>query len=118
MQDPAFFKNPSTFEGFRFVPPEDPESDTAAKRQLRPSFVTTNAANLAWGYGKHACSGRFFASYEIKMIMAYLLLHFDFKFEGGRTERPANVSFELQNSPDPTIKILLKRRTDNTDIEW
>lgn len=118
MQDPVFFNDPSTFDGFRFVPPKDQKVDLAAPRQKVPNFVTTNESNLAWGYGKHACSGRFFASYEIKMVMAYLLLHFEFKFADDRVERPANISFELQNSPDPTVKILLKRRPESNSLKW
>ncbi|KAI9878965.1 MAG: hypothetical protein M1830_010019 [Pleopsidium flavum] len=112
--DPSFFEDPSTFDGFRFVPPS--ESDLNLRRRDPPSFVTTNASNLGWGYGKHACSGRFFASHEIKMITAYLLLNFDFKLAGKGTDRPANVSFELQNSPDPMVNVLLKRRNQNVKV--
>ncbi|KAL8692055.1 MAG: hypothetical protein Q9218_002841 [Villophora microphyllina] len=101
-QDPQLFPGP--FSGFRFVPQPGPQSVQG------PQFVTTNASNLSWGYGKHACSGRFFAANEIKILIAYFLLHFDFKFGGGRTERPKNLDFELQSMADPTVEILVKRR--------
>jgi cytochrome P450 len=104
--DPAHYPNPSEFNGFRFVPPDDLPEGVAAP----PSFVTTNASNLSWGYGKHACSGRFFATFEIKTIMSYLLLNYDFKFRPEQVGRPKNISFELQNAPDPNVEILLKRR--------
>ena len=65
---------------------------------------------MHWGYGLHACSGRFFAAMEIKMIMAHVLLEYDFRFEEGTVERPRNISFELQNSVDPGVKILFRRR--------
>ncbi|KAF2677434.1 putative cytochrome P450 [Lentithecium fluviatile CBS 122367] len=105
--DPKFCKDPEKFDGFRWIPPDEKDADA----QAPPSFVTTNPHNLAWGYGKHACSGRFFASFEIKMVMAYILLNYDFKFEEGRKERPANVAFELQNAPDPSVHVLFKRRS-------
>ncbi|KAK3946255.1 cytochrome P450 [Diplogelasinospora grovesii] len=96
--DPQFYgPSPETFDGFRHV---------GGSAQ----FVTTNAANLAWGYGKHACSGRFFAAGEIKMIVAYFLLHYDFKFAKEDMPRPANIAFELQNMADPTVEILVRRR--------
>ncbi|PGG99977.1 hypothetical protein AJ79_08339 [Helicocarpus griseus UAMH5409] len=103
--DPEFYPSPSTFDGFRFVP-----DTTASHQQGPPSFVTTNASNLSWGYGKHACSGRFFASNEIKIIIAYFLLNYDFKFAKDRKDRPKNFSYELQNMPDPTVEIMIKRR--------
>lgn len=109
--DPKFYGNPAKFDGFRFVP-ASPGSETAASEPapVPPSFVTTNTSNLSWGYGKHACSGRFFATFEIKMIMAYLLTHYDLKFAQGGLQRPKNISFELQNAPDPTVEILLRKR--------
>ncbi len=113
--NPDLYPNPEIFDGWRFVSPASPIGPNPSSPSLPtpspPTFVTTNSANLSWGYGKHACSGRFFASYEIKMVIAYLLMNYDFKFkenQGGR--RPRNVSFELQNAPDPTIEILLRRR--------
>ncbi|KAL4922537.1 cytochrome P450 [Aspergillus aurantiobrunneus] len=105
-QDAAFYPSPSTFEPSRFV-----RSVPGAEKKTTAGFVTTNASSsLSWGYGKHACSGRFFAANEIKLIMAYFLLHYEFRFAGGRTERPANYSFELQNMPDETVEILVRRR--------
>ncbi|KAM7203158.1 putative cytochrome P450 [Naviculisporaceae sp. PSN 640] len=97
-QDPNLYPSPSTFDGFRFVAPGSAQ------------FVTTNAANLSWGYGKHACSGRFFAANEIKMIVAHFLVNYDFKFADESMARPANIAFELQNMADPGVEILIRRR--------
>ena len=54
-------------------------------------FTTTEKNSLDFGYGKWACPGRFFAMYEIKLILAYLLLKYEFKFPG-EGERPENLS--------------------------
>jgi cytochrome P450 len=103
--DPKFYPSPSTFDGYRFVPDEN---STAAQP---PSFVTTNASNLSWGYGKHACSGRFFASNEIKIIIAQFLLNYDFKFARDQG-RPKNWAYELQNMADPTVEVMVRRRSN------
>ena len=47
---------------------------------------------------------------EIKIIMAHVLLEYDFRFEEGTVERPRNISFELQNSVDPGVRVLFRRR--------
>jgi cytochrome P450 len=104
-QDPRLFPGP--FSGFRFVP----HAVGVGSQKPQPAqFVTTNASNLSWGYGKHACSGRFFAANEIKILIAHFIVHFDFKFGGGRKERPRNLDFELQSMADPTVEILVRRR--------
>ncbi|GME44608.1 putative cytochrome P450 [Neofusicoccum parvum] len=98
-QDPQLYPSPATFDGFRFV-------DRGSAQ-----FVTTNAANLSWGYGKHACSGRFFAAGEIKMIVAHFLRHYDFRLAGADAKgRPGNIAFELQNMADPTVRVEVRRR--------
>lgn len=43
-------------------------------------FVTTSADHLAFGHGRHSCPGRFFAANEIKVILTYLLLGFEWRF--------------------------------------
>ena len=44
------------------------------------------------------------------MIMAHVLLEYEFKLEDGVQGRPANVSFELQNSVDPEVRVMFRRR--------
>ena len=110
--DQAFFPSPSDFRPFRFVP--DHPSSSSSSSGGTAQFVTTNASNLMWGYGKHACSGRFFAAAEIKLIFAHFLRNYDFKFkkleEESTRPRPANLAFELQSMADPSVEILLRRR--------
>jgi hypothetical protein len=40
-------------------------------------FVGVGSTSLTFGYGRHACPGRFFAANEIKMIMAEILLRYE-----------------------------------------
>jgi cytochrome P450 len=49
------------------------EEQAAGKHQ----FVMASHTNLTWGYGKHACPGRFFATNEIKMLLTMFLLRYD-----------------------------------------
>jgi cytochrome P450 len=100
--DAAFYESPSVFSPFRFV-----TKDLVEKGNL--SFVATNASSLSWGYGKHACSGRFFAANEIKLIFAYFLLNYDFKF-ASPAKRPQNQAFELQTIVDESVEILVRKR--------
>lgn len=67
------------------------ESGTKAAEVVANSqFVSVGSSSLTFGYGRHACPGRFFAVNEIKMIMATALLHYDMKNVAGQTGRYKN----------------------------
>lgn len=104
--DPDVYENPEIFDGFRFVK----LNHDCGVENPRLQYASSNLDNMAFGYGRHACPGRFFASCEIKMIMAYLLMHFDFKFPDEQKIRPPSLTFETQYLPDHTATVLLKRR--------
>jgi len=59
--------------------------------------------------GTHACPGRFFASYEIKMLIAQLLENYDFKLENG-VERPEDIKVDIRVVPNPMAKVLFRNR--------
>ena len=123
-RDPSIFPDPDTFNGFRFA--DIPERKVWELNQ----FVSITPTNLLFGYGRHACPGRFFAANEIKMIVARVLLEFDFKNADGTTERYKNLEFGttvsgyemidpvqskansclFKSVPDPKKKLLFRRR--------
>lgn len=74
-------------------------------------FVTVTKENMGFGYGRHACPGRFFAANEIKLILARLLLDFDFKMPEGETKRFDNVVVASSIIPDARKEIMLRRVT-------
>ncbi|KAK1146782.1 hypothetical protein N8T08_002543 [Aspergillus melleus] len=55
--------------------------------QARNQFVTSNDKNLVFGYGKHACPGMLLAATEMKMIIAKILLEYEFNNESDMKER-------------------------------
>ncbi|KAH9834049.1 cytochrome P450 [Rhodofomes roseus] len=85
-RDARNYENPEIFDPFRFA---DMRTEDGAS--IKHQFVTTSPEYVAFGHGKHACPGRFFAVNELKVMMAYILLHYDIKFEDGRP-RPENSS--------------------------
>lgn len=105
--DPQLYDDPFTFDGYRFHKLRQSNPILAGQQQ----YTAANLTNMSWGYGKHACPGRWFADVEIKMILIQLLLDFDFKFLPGK-ERPASLEFETQNLPDKAATVLIKRRTE------
>ena len=64
---------------------------------------------MAFGYGRHACPGRFFAANEIKLIFSRILLEYDLRMPDGITERYPNIETGTDAMPDPTKEIMFKR---------
>ena len=106
--DPEFFPNPTEFDAFRFAKIREKTSDPMVKGRVQ--WAASNLESMAFGYGRHACPGRFFAGNEIKLIMVELLMKYDIKFEDSRKDRPANMAFETQLIPDHHAKVLVRKR--------
>ncbi|MCJ1263410.1 hypothetical protein MMC22_003280 [Lobaria immixta] len=106
--DPELFPNPEVFDGFRFADLRSSSKDLAAAGRLQ--WASSNLENMAFGYGRHACPGRFFAANEIKQIMVHLLMNYDFKLPDGQTTRPMNEPCETQLIPNHVAKVLIRKR--------
>lgn len=120
--DGRHYPEPEVFNPFRFASPDDetrssqkssssnsslPSSSEASRTLSKGSSNTTmlissvpvsmtlpatSSTFLAWGHGKHACPGRFFASSVMKLVLAHFVLNFDFRLptlynEDGEKER-------------------------------
>ncbi|EMD64012.1 hypothetical protein GGP41_006472 [Bipolaris sorokiniana] len=107
-RDDQFYPDPEVFDGFRFY---KARSIGKAADIARNQFITTNEENLAFGHGRHACPGRFFAALEIKMIMARFPLDYDIKMHNGQTERHPQIGMSRISIPYPVGQLLFKKRT-------
>ncbi|OGM49897.1 hypothetical protein ABOM_001529, partial [Aspergillus bombycis] len=105
-QDDSNYPDSDTFDGFRFY---KIRRDGGATLHARNQFVTSNEQNLVFGYGRHACPGRFLAAAEIKMIISRILLDYDFKNADGRTERYPNHEVGRLNMPETTLPLLFRK---------
>lgn len=110
--DGEIIDDPETFDAFRSYrarAQEGLEGAGKAGAGATNQFVSVSPTNLTFGYGRHACPGRFFAANEIKMIVSRALLDYDVKMIDGSKERYPNIEFTTQNIPDPSKDLLFKR---------
>ncbi|KFA79974.1 hypothetical protein S40288_10198 [Stachybotrys chartarum IBT 40288] len=113
MSDPAVFPNPDQFDPLRFYKLRQQtsvhENGRVTSGARANQFVTSDKASLVFGFGRHACPGRFLAAEEIKMILVYMLRQYDIRLEEGETQRYDNLEFGASNLPDPTKTLRFKR---------
>jgi cytochrome P450 len=96
--------NPDIFDGFRYyrIRKEKPENEN------KYQFVESGKRSLYWGYGRHACCGRFFAADEIKCLLVCLLRGYDLKLPEGK-ERPENCLIDWKIIPNVDAKIVMRK---------
>ncbi|KAL5041778.1 cytochrome P450 [Aspergillus fruticulosus] len=102
--DGEFWDNPERFDGFRF---DRMRQEVGAERKYQ--FVSTGPRMLLFGYGTHACPGRFFVSNEVKIIVSYLIMNFDMALPDGQG-RPRPITYDVAFKPDPNQEVLFRKR--------
>lgn len=82
--DEELYLNAYEFNPFRFMRSDSLHNVFSSiisrhdpSRKPKPkSSVKLDESFLGFGFGKHACPGRFFALNEIKLFVAYLVRHY------------------------------------------
>ncbi|KAH7006901.1 cytochrome P450 [Ilyonectria destructans] len=104
--------HPLEFDPFRFSRLRE-EATSKGKPAPQVSFVTTGPEYLPFGHGKHACPGRFLIDFELKMIITYVLGHYDIKFPSDyNSQRPSNYWVAEAVLPPKEARIMIKRRSN------
>ncbi|KAH8723056.1 cytochrome P450 [Phaeosphaeriaceae sp. PMI808] len=110
MCDSDNFESPYEFDGFRFARLLAAKDETEKSGEQLHHSATVSKTNLAFGFGKHACVGRFYAVRKVKVVFSRLILDYEIKWANDVKQRPANLCIEGQNVPNPEQKIMIKQR--------
>ncbi|KAI0714854.1 cytochrome P450 [Earliella scabrosa] len=103
--DEEKYAGTDVFDPFRFAHMREQDDQNSTSHQ----FSNTSVNWLAFGHGRNACPGRFFASGVLKTILAHLVLNYDIKLvEEGK--RPANFFFFMTVMPNAYGKVMLRKR--------
>ncbi|CCC14927.1 unnamed protein product [Sordaria macrospora k-hell] len=109
-RDPEVYSNPNMFDPLRFYNLRNEARGKGEMEQAATSqFVSVNKDFLTFGYGRHACPGRFFAANEIKMILAHLVMTYEMGLVEGETERYKDWDIVAGTIPDPTKDVMFRK---------
>lgn len=108
--DPATYTSPETFDAYRFL--REREKDGKANTW---QHVSLSSQHMAFGLGDHACPGRFFASNEIKIALAHLLVKYEWSMPEG-AEDPFWM-FEAATMAKTGAKVRVRRRREEVGLD-
>ncbi|KAH7045173.1 cytochrome P450 [Macrophomina phaseolina] len=111
MQDPNVWPNAHVFDPYRFLKLRNQPGN-----ENKYQFVTTSCESTVFGHGHHSCPGRFFASNEIKLLLAHMIMYYDWKLPEGQDSVVHN-SIGTSHSPNSKQAVLLRRRTPEIDFQ-
>ncbi|KAH9067779.1 cytochrome P450 [Lactarius vividus] len=103
--DGKIYPNPEEFDGLRYAKLRERDGGAATGHQA----TSTSAEYLTFGYGRHACPGRFFAVNEVKALLAHILVTYDFKFEEGK-QAPRSLIIDSTRIPGRANVMFRKRQ--------
>ena len=106
-QDQGIYMDPGpdVFDGLRFYKLRGNENTR------KYDITSTSPSFLAFGHGPHACPGRFFVAYEMKLLLAHIVLGYDLKMETAmKGVKPPNVTLNISSFPDPNCELMFRRR--------
>jgi cytochrome P450 len=106
LREAELYEDPLEFKPFRFAERRHEEGVEYVKR-ARNAFATTSNEYLAFGHGRDACPGRFFAANELKLLLGHALMNYDFEMQTGR---PENIWVILNLIPPMKATVRVKRR--------
>nr|POE78509.1 cytochrome p450 monooxygenase glif [Quercus suber] len=121
--DAAFYgANAGEWDAFRFSRPREAhlaqvraaDGEDEKKRleraleQKNQSLIAYGSDFLSFGHGRHACPGRFFASQEMKLMVAHIVSKYDVKIQGGR---PQNRHINGASIPTDDAEIMIRLRS-------
>ncbi|TQN67157.1 Cytochrome P450 monooxygenase tenB [Colletotrichum shisoi] len=110
--DGELIEDPLKYDPFRFSRiREDAAAAAGDEKAPAVAFVTTSPEYLPFGHGKHACPGRFLVDFELKMIIAYLLGHYDVEFPAEYNgKRPENYWLAEACFPPDGARVRIRRK--------
>ena len=104
--DPASYADPRTFDGLRFY---NLRRLSQAEDEKKHQLTSVTKTEMQFGGGRHACPGRWFASHQIKMVLAAVIGRYEVKLKDGQG-RPKSIVFQTNQFPDTKAEILFKDR--------
>ncbi|KAI1653685.1 cytochrome P450 [Daldinia decipiens] len=110
MQDSTCYEDPLRFDAYRFL-----RMRQIPGQENHAQLVSTSIEHMGFGYGLHACPGRFFAANEIKILLCHLLFKYEWKLVDDCVPQPFDVGYAVVR--DPGVELMIRKRQPEMVID-
>mmetsp|Transcript_8841 Transcript_8841/g.22254 ORF Transcript_8841/g.22254 Transcript_8841/m.22254 type:complete len:551 (-) Transcript_8841:36-1688(-) len=101
--DPDIFEDPYEFKYDRFL-----NNDKPSDFSYRSGSKLSHSPMMAFGGGQHLCPGRKFISYENRLLMAMMMMHFDLRLAENETIPPINLAVQGVGVSQPKNDVVVE----------
>lgn len=98
MWDATIYPDPLTYDAYRFLRLRESGKSATA-------LASTSPAHIAFGIGKPICPGRFFATNEMKIALAKILLSYEVRLAGNVKPKVLEMGFEMLSDPEARLEV-------------
>lgn len=104
----------------KYPSPHEFQSDRFLKRRQTPGqenaaeLTSATVDHMGFGFGRHACPGRFYAAALIKLTLCHILIKYDMRLVGGR---PAVETYGMNMTANHAAKIEVRRRQQEITLK-
>jgi cytochrome P450 len=107
--DPAIYPELEAFDAYRFI--KRAKNQEYAKFS---NFSTVSVDHTDFGFGKHACLVRVYITLELKILLAHIILKYDWKLPDGYKAKTFRNGFDTVT--DIVAEILVRRRVEEIGV--
>ncbi|KAJ7032428.1 cytochrome P450 [Mycena alexandri] len=108
--DEDIYPRAHEYDAFRFSRLRE-ETELENKPHTHEDLLTTSPHFLFFSHGVHSCPGRFFATNNLKLILAHLLINYEIQFKPF-PQRPKNIPVGDILAVPRTAEMLIRRRVE------
>lgn len=108
--DPNIYSEPDKFDSHRYL-----TLRSQPGQENNWQLATPSPEHMGFGYGAHACPGRFLAANEIKVAIIFMLLRYEWRQDSPK-DTPLIFSYGTENMANPQMQVSYKRRQEEIDV--
>lgn len=109
-RDPDIYHEAERYNALRYGASAEVDKAEVYLQQKQNSLSMPSDSFLAWGHGRHACPGRFFAAHLMKIMLAHVLVTYDVEAKGPKPKGIARNEFPIP-SLTATFDVKLRMQT-------
>lgn len=116
MKDSSFYTPDAlAFDGSRYVKLRQAALEKGSTGE-QYQYCSVSNHDTIFGLGVHVCPARFFATFQVKLLVSYMVLHYDMRLPAEDTGKPLIKTAGYERSMDHNRSLIFTSR--QSEVDW